>query len=69
MFEVGRAKDLRTDGNLYSDGSLGTFGVLTTEARVVSGQAEDGDEGRLERYCRQDVESMLKIARHGIKYW
>ncbi|HCU73966.1 MAG: hypothetical protein CL790_06810 [Chloroflexi bacterium] len=69
LFAVDRAKDLRSRGDLYSDGSRGTFGVLTIEAQVVRGKAEDGDQDRLKRYCRQDVESMFEIARRCKKYW
>ena len=69
LFTVFRATDLRSHGDFYSDGTLGDFGVLTIETQVVRGNAEDGEQDRLERYCRQDVESMFKIARRCKKYW
>ena len=64
LFGVRRAKDIRTHGGIYADESPGTFGVLTTEEQVVRGRATEATKKRLERYCRQDVKSMFKIARH-----
>jgi hypothetical protein len=62
-FGIVRDPSIRSHSNQYSDGAEGEISVLSLAKQFIQETISQNDLSSLENYCRQDVESMLKISR------
>ena len=62
-FGITRPPQIRGHNNNYSDGLEGEMHPLQSASDYSTGQLDESEQHWFESYCRQDVESMFKIAR------
>ena len=62
-FGIVRPPQIRGHNNNYSDGLAGEMHPLQSASDFATDQLDESDKRWFESYCRQDVESMFKIAR------
>jgi hypothetical protein len=62
-FGIVRPAHIRGHNNRYSDGLTGEMHALQSASDFATGQLDESQKKWFEAYCRQDVESMFKIAR------
>lgn len=62
-FGIRRCPDLRGHDCTYADQATGNMKILELLKRLRTGDGTDEDSALLEAYCRQDVESLFKVAR------